>query len=325
MMSPSPPVPDRFMAQHCDELVRRGPRPEERAELVAAWRLDCARLLARELAALLPGDKLSVTLGEPEMLRGSDLLARVGPVAANSLLRCGDSCRTALLSFDCATAIALTDRSFGGDGEIDRDAPLPEQLPRSAVLLVDRVAAIAARALAEAGRGESSGGAGGSGDRAEADDAGVVMRSESAGRLKPFAPDAPCVAVKLTLATREGREWEAVFGFAERVFDMLLPGAGARVPARRGDAPPARGDRAPFAAIPLPLEGVLAEFELSLARLERLAPGDTIALTVPGELPLRIGERVLGWGRLGTVGEAMALRLTRMNERPAPADKGSST
>jgi hypothetical protein len=137
------------MARHCDELVRRGPRPEERAELVAAWRLDCARLLARELAALLPGDKLSVTLGEPEMLRGSDLLARVGPVAANSLLRCGDSSRTALLSFDCATAIALTDRSFGGDGEIDRDAPLPEQLPRSAVLLIDRVAAIAARALVE--------------------------------------------------------------------------------------------------------------------------------------------------------------------------------
>lgn len=331
MMSPSPPVPERFIARHCDELVRRGPRPEERAELVAAWRLDCARLLARELAALLPGDKLSVTLGEPEIQRGSDLLARVGPVAANSLLRCGDSSRTALLSFDCATAIALTDRSFGGDGEIDRDAPLPEQLPRSAVLLVDRVAAIAARALAEVGRGQSPGGAdspggsGGSGERAEGDDAGVVMRSESAGRLKPFAPDAPCVAVKLTLANREGGEWEAVFGFAERVFDMLLPGSGARVPARRGDAPPAYGDRAPFAAIPLPLEGVLAEFELSLARLERLAPGDTIPLAVPGELPLRIGERVLGWGRLGTVGEAMALRLTRMNERPAPAGKGSPT
>lgn len=320
--SPAPVQPDA-RARHCDELVRRGPRPEERAELVAAWRLDCSRLLARELAALLPGDRLAVTLGEPELLRGSELIARIGPFAANSLLRCGDPERTALLSFDGATALALTDRSFGGDGEVDRDAPLPEQLPRSAALLIDRVAGIAARALALGANDYSSDSrVEGSGDGA---DAGVVMRSESAARLKAFAPDAPCVAVKLTLANRQGREWEAVLGFAERVFDALLPGAGARVPARRRAAAPASGEEAPFAALPLPLEGVLAEFELSLARLERLAPGETIALAVPRELPLRIGERVIGWGRLGTVGESMALRLTRLNARPASAEEGSRT
>lgn len=290
-------------AHHCDELLRRGPRPEDRAETIAGWRRDLARSLARELGALLPGDRLTVTVAEPEVLPASEALARVGPLAANSLLRCGEAERTALLSFSFPTAIALTDRSFGGDGEVAgaADGPVPEQLPRSAALLIDRVSEIVARALATGAGGEGA-----------AKDAGVILRSESAARLKPFAPEASAVLIALSLANAEGREWNACLALAERVFDALLPGSVACRPARRARGATTGTMQAPFAAIPLALEGVLAEFELSLARLERLAPGDTIALAVPGELPLRIGERLLGWGRLGTVGDRMAVRLTRL-------------
>lgn len=306
----------RLRAEHCNELVRRGPRPEERAELVSQWRRDLGRTLARELGTLLPGDRLSVAVSEPERLRGAEAIARIGPVAANSLLRCGDSERTALLSFDHATAIALTDRSFGGDGEIPQaqEDPGPDgagkPLPRSAALLVDRAAAIVAHALA----GESA-----------ADDmppADVIVRSESASRLKPFLPEAPCVAIAIVLANQDGREWAARLAFAEPVFDALLPGSGGRRLARRPAAAPTDGSQPPFGTIPLPLEGVLAEFDLSLSRLERLAPGDTIALAVPGELPLRIGERVIGWGRLGTLGDRMAIRLTRLPGQGSIIAKG---
>jgi len=72
-------------AQHCRELTTRGPRPEERAVLLAAWRRDLARLLAEELSALLSGDRLEVSVSEPEALAGHAVLARIGPVAANSL------------------------------------------------------------------------------------------------------------------------------------------------------------------------------------------------------------------------------------------------
>ena len=311
-------APARPRAQHCDELVRSGPRPEERAELVSLWRRELGRTLAREFGALLPGDRLTVTVSEPEKMRGADAIARIGPVAANSLLRCGDPERTALLSFDHATAIALTDRSFGGDGDIPQaqqgtgsDGP-GDLLPRSAAMLIDRAAAIVARALAGDSAQDRADAAvpsaPGGGERA----ADVIVRSESAGRLKPFAPDAPCIALTLAIANRDGREWQARLALAECVFDSLMPDPGTARPSPEQGAAPANGSRSPFAAIPLPIEGVLAEFDLSLARLDRLAPGDTIALAVPAELPLRIGERALGWGRLGTVGDRMAIRLTRL-------------
>ena len=122
----------RPAAQHCRELTQRGPRPEERAVLLAAWRRDMARMLAEDLSALLSGDRLDISVSDAETLPGHEALARIGPVAANSLLRCGTSAETALVAFDFPTAIALTDRSFGGEGRIAADTP--DQLPRSAVI-----------------------------------------------------------------------------------------------------------------------------------------------------------------------------------------------
>jgi flagellar motor switch/type III secretory pathway protein FliN len=319
----------RPRAEHCDELVRRGPRPEERAELVSLWRREFGRTLAREFGALLPGDRLDVTVSEPETMRGADVIARIGPVAANSLLRCGDADRTALLSFDHATAIALTDRSFGGDGDVAQaqeslgsGAP-GGPLPRSAAMLVDRAAGIVARALAgssvQDGVDTATSSPSGGGECA----AEVMVRSESASRLKPFAADAPCIALSLAIANRDGREWEARLALTKRVFDALLPDSEVARSSPGQDPPPASGSHSSFASIPIPIEGVLAEFDLSLGRLERLAPGDTIALCVPGELPLRIGGCALGWGRLGTVGDRMAIRLTRLPAERAPIGEGA--
>jgi flagellar motor switch/type III secretory pathway protein FliN len=296
-------TPARAAAVHCAELTTRGPRPEESAALLAAWRRDLARLLADDLSGLLSGDRLDASVSEPERMTGADALRRIGPLAANALIRCGASGETALISFDFATAIALTDRSFGGDGRITGN--VPEALPRSAALLVDETATMIAGAITRASYGDMPPPAGG------ASGGEVIVRSESAARLKPFALDAEALFVTLEIANRQGCTWRASLALAAERMPRLLPGGGRRARVRTPRAP-ATGMAAPFATMPLPLHVVLAEFDLSLARLQSLAPGDTIPLAMGRQVPLLAGETLVAHGSVGTAEDRMAIRLTRI-------------
>lgn len=302
----------RLVAQHCDELLKRGPRPQERASLLAAWRRDLAQALADDLMGLLSGDRLNVTISDPESLSGEAALMRIGPVAANCLLRVGalgGTCaETVLLSADFATAIALTDRSFGGDGKIGGGTP--EQLPRSAALLIEEAAKVIAQAITRVSHGD------GPEPWTPVVRGEVIVRSESAGRLKPFAPDVPCLMFTITIANRQGCEWRLTLAMAAERLARVLPGAGRPLPPRvaRG---PADGMAAPFASIPLPLHVVVAEIDLSLARLQALAPGDCFPLALGRQVPLMVGERVLAHGSIGTREDRMAIQLTRLPE-PVP-------
>lgn len=305
-------APARAAAVHCPELTTRGPRPEEAAALMAAWRRDCARLLADDLSGLLSGDRLDVTLSEPERMSGADALRRIGQLAANSLLRAGASGETVLLSFDFATAIALTERSFGGDGRIT--SAVPEALPRSAALLIEEAATMIAGALTRASFGDMPPPAGAA-TRGE-----VIVRSESAARLKPFPLDAEALVVTLDIANRQGAMWRGTLALAADRMARLLPGGG-RAARPRGPRTPASPMRAPFADMPLPLHVVLAEFDLSLARLQTLKAGDTIPLAMGRHVPLMVGETVLAHGSVGTADDHMAIRLTRF---PVPASTPAS-
>lgn len=293
----------RAAAVHCAELTTRGPRPEESAALLAAWRRDLARLLADDLSGLLSGDRLEVRISEPEKITGAEALKRVGQVAANSLIRVGASGETALLSFDFATAIALTDRSFGGDGRMA--GGVPEVLPRSAALLVEETATMIAGAITCASFGDMPPPAG--------SNAGgeVIVRSESAARLKPFALDAEALFFVLEITNRQGCTWRAALAVAAERMTRLLPGGGRRSARQRAARQSASGMAAPFAEVPLPIHVVLAEFDLSLARLQTLGPGDMIPLVMGRQVPLMVGETVLAHGSVGTAEDRMAIRLTR--------------
>lgn len=296
----------RSAALHCPELIARGPRPEESAALMAAWRRDLARLLADDLAPLLSGDRLDVSVSAPDRLSGADALGRIGPVAANSLMRVGMSGETALLSFDFATAIALTDRSFGGDGRATGSAPAA--LPRSAALLTEEAATVMAGAITRASFGDAPEAEGRS-PRGE-----VIVRSESAARLKPFALDAEALVFTIDIANQQGI-WRACLAVAAERMSRLLPGAGRR-PLMRTPRAPANGMAAPFAEIPLPLHVALAEIDLTVARLQTLSPGDMFPLAMGRQVPLKVGETVLAHGSIGTSEDRMAIRLTRF---PVPA------
>lgn len=310
-------TPARRAAMHCAELTQPGLRPEEIAGLMAVWRRDLARLLADDLSGLLSGDRLEVTVSEPERLTGAEALRRIGPVAANSLLRCGATGETALLSFDLATAIALTDRSFGGDGRIT--GTVIEQLPRSAALLVDEAASIIAGAITRAGLGDMP-------PLAAAPVRGpargeVIVRSESAARLRPFAPEAEVLLFLIDIANRQGCIWRTSLAVAAERMARLMPG-GRRRPRARAARAPASGLAAPFAQMLLPLHVVLAEFDLSLARLETLKPGDMIPLVMGRQVPLLVGETVIAHGAVGTAEDRMAIRLTRFPPSLPAAARG---
>ncbi len=302
----------RPVAQHCAELTRRSSRPEDRAEHLAAWRRDVAQELAQELGQLFSGGKLQASLAEPEMLGGSQVFEKIGPVAVNSLLRCGEGDQTVLLSLNHATAIALTDASFGGEGMLPEDPP--SQLPRSATMLVERVATTIAQVLALVNGADSPRG-------------DVLLRSESATRLKPFGASAEIACFTLSLSIGPFAEWNALLAVANDRLEGLMPGLSAQRSRRPAPSIEQRAVSETFGAMPLPLEAVLGEIDLSLDRLDRLAPGDELPLAITNELPLRTGGEVLARGTVGTVENRMALRVTRLTGRSGPAtdpqDKGA--
>lgn len=290
----------RPIAQHCADLIRsKGPRPEERVADVSAWCRDLGQELAQELSQLFTSGKLTVTVAQPEMLSGQDVFERIGAIAANSLLRCNASGGTALLTLDFATAIALTDCSFGGDGKLTDD--VPEQLPGSAALLVEQVAGMFAQAIAVSN---------GSAENSRGD---VLVRSESVTRLKPFAPDVQVAFFSVSIRISSGQQWSAQLAICEAALGDFLPGSEKPAPAKRSGGLYDEVEAGAFAEMPMPVEAVLSEFDMSLAQLGRLAPGDEIPLAIAGELPLRLGADILAHGKLGTLENRMALRVTRLH------------
>lgn len=290
----------RPVAQHCSELTWRGPRPADRSGVIASWKRDLASDLAQDLGQILQGDKLEVTIGDPQVMTGTKVFEKIGPVAVNTLLRIGSGDQTVLLSLDYGTAIALTDRSFGGDGE--QPADVPSQLPRSAGLLIEQIASQIAQVIAMAR---------GTGEPARGD---VLVRSESVVRLKPFNEGAQISVLEITLAQGEHAQWEMLIALPSERLDELLPKDNSNRSTSSAEAQAAQ-KRDPYAGVPLALEAVLSEFEMPLGKLQALAPGDEIALTIPRELPLRIGPDVFARGVPGTFEDQMALRLTSVSHR----------
>lgn len=288
----------RPVAQHCEELTARGPRPEERTEHLSAWCRDLAQELAGELGQLFSGGKLHVTMAEPEMLAGHKVFEKIGAVAVNCLLRCGARGQTALLSLDYATAVALTDCSFGGEGNMPDQ--VPSQLPRSAAMLVEQFASTIAQVITLTN---------GSAERKWGD---VLVRSESVTRLKPFGPEAKIALFRLTLAQGAFAEWEAWIAVESDRLDDLLPDIEPGAGRSTHPTGPSDGTSGPFAAMPMRVDAVLATVELSLAELEKLSPGDEIPITIPRDLPLLMDEQVLAHGQIGSLDNCMALRVTRL-------------
>ncbi len=264
-------------AQHCLELVARGPDP---AELGLRWRMLGERLaeaMALHLAPVLGGKAPRVAVSADA---APAALAAHGQVCRNGATERLD------LAIDGAAMLRLIDRAFGGPGEAP--LPLPSTLPPSATLVVERVAAAIGDALADV--------------------------FDAKGEALVFQPraDAPEAtgAATITLLVSQGSDpaWPIVLALSPDGLAEWLGPRRVEAAARRSADPAA----APFADVPLPLAARLVDMRVPLSTVARLEPGMVLPVAIARAVPLEAGGVVIARGTVGNQDDRIALKLIQI-------------
>ena len=289
-------VASRPLAQHCHELMGRRPDATQLQASYAVLGEDVAKLLGGGLAPLLGGALARVRCGAPEPVTVAELTEMAGPLAANCVIATGDTGGRLIATVAGGRALALTDRAFGGKG--DMPDPLPEEFPFSAQLTVKQLEGAICEALSQSLSAVSP------------VSARVLRREPRFARLQAFPADAECL--KLTFTVEEGtREpWDIVLAArADTLGSIVGDSQTARARKAAGKVRRRSAMEAPFADVPLELRAVLAERKLGAAIIASLKPGDTIPLAIARQVPLRLGTQELARGTIGTMDDRIAIRI----------------
>ena len=291
-------IAERVAAQHCPELLRRGPEPLELLPMLERLGERLAKLLGPALAALCGNEPPSVATLPPREISAAELADQVGPLAANTLLLVGSQGSPLLASVEAAAVLRLVDRAFGGRGEVG--SPLPETFPISAELMMARIELLLVQRL-----GQAMG--------YEADEAvRAVRRHSSLTELAPFNAT-PRLAV-LALEVIEGvrTPWTITLVLPFSTLAELF-GHGTRAPALHGPGIRAANPVAePFAGVALPLTAMLVDMNISMAAIAALEPGQILTVAVARNVPLRIGNKTIASGSVGTQDDRIAIQLTQI-------------
>ena len=270
-------------APSCDHLAIAG----EVAGMVAGTLGAC-------LAPIAHGPALAATPGAAANGAVSGLINRLGRQSAHCVLTIGQA--ALLLSVDFRAALALTDRAYGGSGEVPN--PLPASLPMSADLTLRQFQDSLCHGLA-------------TGFAHLPTPPAVNRRGCDLGRLDPFRGRNDCVTIDLAVAQDGHDPWTVTLAASlpdlERLADALATPAAPKA-ASRTPADPLDG---PLADLPLLARAVLGEARLPLSRLARLAPGDLLPLSIARHVPLRIGETIVAHGAIGSHDDRVALQIVR--------------
>lgn len=291
-------IAERVLAQHCRELLGSALQPPDRKQAVAEWLGEACAALGEELRALLIGARTSASATAGGAQTAASLEQNLARAHIHYLVQSKDPLPRLVLSFDVATALALTDRLFGGAGSLTEEQA--ERLPQSCVVALERIARAMQRAIAaslpvEAGQCE-------------------ISTHHNLARLEAFPRGDYCCHWTIELV-QEGFG-NAAFGLTalESGVHALIDGrckAPAHQPLRASPAEAAR--RAPFDEIPLELRAELAQLQLPLSRLANFERGQLIALVPRREIPLMLEGRRIATGTIGTLDERVALRLARIS------------
>ena len=271
-------------AQHCPELTARGPGPAELRARWAALGPDLAAALTPRLAPLLGGKdpQIEAAVAErlPSALAAHALIAREG---CPGLLH---------LIVDGSALLQIVDRTFGGNGAAPQ--PLPEKLPASALLLAQRIEAIACAALAEA--------------LPCAAESLAVYHSAKRATAFPASTEETAI-LTLTISEPGGSQWPLTLALPVTALAGWLGGHGRTRRKPAGSADPAA---APFAEVPLPLSATLVDMRLPLAIAASLEPGMVLPVAVARAVPLSAGGSVIARGSVGHQDDRIALKLTQI-------------
>lgn len=285
---------------HCPELLRPSTAADQREALLGEFAQGLCRDLAERLAPLLAGVLPSVEAQAPEVLTATKLLRGAGEPPAHFRIDDEALGLRMIASIRVAQALSLTEYMFGGSGEGAVGAGHEDSLPHSAQLVIEQVVAQfaeATRAFLDGATGQSV---------AAGQQISLVTHPL---RNPPFPPGDRCLAWSITIAINENTQWTIRLAMLERRMLELL----AQSHVRAEGAPQPANPIANLGHIPLRLAAMVAQFDLPLSRLVRLAVGDVFPIAPVREIPLQIDGRVLAHGQLGAIDERCALRLSRLN------------
>lgn len=289
-------IAERAAALHCPELLGKAAAPRDAVMVTQPVMVRFSRLFGACLAALCGGEAPSVTVKPLRLASSDDFRTNLAALAAHCVLVTGTPDNPLLATIDGAAILRMIDRTFGGRGEVP--SVLPEALPPSADLLVSRLAGLIAEQLSVA-----LGSAG-----------TVLVRSQGSDLtdLYPFA-----AATELILA-----EFEIMEGLRTPwMVRLLLPASlaatlGGDPPTHRSSPTPrpqSSPGSEPFGSVPVTLSAMLVDMRMPLSAIAGLAPGQVIPVAIARQVPLRIGERTVATGTVGSKDDCVALQLTTLS------------
>ena len=290
-------VAERTAAQHCPELLRRGPEPVDLSASLARMAERFARTLAQMLAPLLGAEAPEISVQPPRELSETELGEELGTLAANSLYSTGVPGVTLLGAIEGAGLLRLVDRAFGGTGAAPR--ALPAMFPLSAELMIDKLETLVAAALAQT-LGHKDGG-----------EIRALRRAAQLCELAPFPAGARIAVLRLAVNEAARAPWTLTLALPQAMLPKLL-GQGDGAPASSSSPRAADPAAAPFADMTLPLIATLVDMPVSLAAVSALEPGSVLPVAVARAVPLSIGGAIVARGTIGAQDDRIAVQLTQI-------------
>jgi len=291
-------VAERSAAQHCAELLRPTPEP---AALLPVLDRTCERFakeLAMMLAAFCSGEAPAVSAMPLRDCSEPELVAEIGPLAANYLLSSGVPGLNLLVSIEARAMLRMVDRAFGGSGQIPEQ--LPDALPLSAELMSHRLEARLASCLAAALQCD------------QPDQIAPLRRDSALANLAPYPAGVRLVVAQFSVQESAQPNWRITLTLPTAMLPKLLGDHGLnRLP--RALAPRAADPgTAPFAAVQLTLTALLVDMQLPLTAIAELQPGSILPVAVARAVPLHIGGQTIARGTIGAQDDCVAIQITQL-------------
>lgn len=296
-------IAERPLAEHCPELLKRGPAPEDLLALLGRMGQRFARRLSGAFAPMMGGEAPIVSCGSPRETTLSSLNQSVAGLAANSLLNVGDGHGPMLVSIEAEPVLRIVDRAFGGKG--DAPAPMPRHFPPAAELMIARIEVLLSEHLMAAvattqGRPTDS----------EVPAISGLRRDGSLIGLSPFDDNLPLASMTLEVDDGGVLPWLMTlalpFATLARLFGMAEADSPSRGATFIGDPM-----QPPFAEIPVTISAVLVDMRVPFPAIATLAPGVVLPVAVSRHVPLRVGEKTIALGTVGTMDDRVAVQINQ--------------
>lgn len=286
----------RPVARHCAELFRADAGRDADGDGFAQFGADLARALVPGLGGLLGAAKLRVSCTAPAVRSRAALQSDAGSLYSAATIAFPEGGAQIGAILDGVTLIALTDRLFGGDGAAN-GGEVPDELPLMADLVATQMHTLIGdameRVLPPLGRPQIAG------------------RSTSPAGLDVLGRDEDGVALDLTVAQPGSTDWS--FRLVVRVAAQARFAVRRAKPAARGRVHRLDPRGGTLGDTPFDLVAVVAETNMPLAKVSALKPGDIVPLSIARQVPLRVGERTLAHGTVGSLDDRVALRISALS------------